>query len=327
MYARGHRARTRAAFTLVELLVVIAIIGILVTMLLPAVQAAREAARRSQCTNNLRQLSLAVLLYEHGTGTFPSGSTGAFDERGSVAFPPPWNEPNSTCCPFGHFSWSALVLPFMESQDIYDIIDFSVPAYVESLPESGRGWGSPNRGPAGDPKNRIAANSQPPTFVCPSARRVQPETQHKDYAINAGTGLTGCCIDRNGPHDGMAWMRSAVELRKVSDGTSKTYLLMECVHTAPRGWVDPDTGSNPFLFVTHNSNGMVIAHTAIGPGPPNFRRHDAFNTRGAYSEHTNGIFVSFSDNHVAFVSDYIDFNVYQAMHTRAGDETVRGEEP
>jgi type II secretory pathway pseudopilin PulG len=312
------------------LLVVIAIIGILVTLLLPAVQAAREAARRTQCINNLRQLSLAVLLHENQLQSLPSGSTGGVGETDTrfptPPFPPPWNEPNSSCCPFGHFSWSALILPFMEDQSLYDTIDFSVPAYVESLPESNRGWGSPNRGPAGDPKNRLAANSQPPTFVCPAAHRVQPVTQHKDYAINGGTGLTGCCIDRNGPHDGVAWMRSEVKLRQISDGTSNTYLLMECAHTAPRGWVDPDTGSNPFLFVTHNSNGMVIAHTAVGPGPPNFRKHDAFNTRGAYSEHTNGIFVSFVDNHVSFVSDFIDFRVYEAAHTRSGGETIQSQE-
>ena len=312
---------TRAAFTLVELLVVIAIIAMLVTILLPAVQSAREAARRSTCINNLKQLSLAVLLHESNLQKLPSGSTGGYDEQ-TGRFPAPFNEPNSSCCPFGHFSWSSLVLPFMEAQDIYDTIDFSAQAYVESLPESFRGWGGPNRGPVGDPKNRLAANSQPPTFVCPSAHRVQPETQHKDYAINAGTGLTGCCIDRNGPHDGVAWMRSEVQLRQIEDGASHTYLLMECVHTAPRGWVDPETGSNPFLFVTHNSNGMVIAHTAVGPGPPNYRKHDAFNTRGAYSEHPNGIFVSFVDGHVTFVSDYIDFDVYQATHTRSGAEVV-----
>lgn len=111
-------------------------------------------------------------------------------------------------------------------------------------------------------------------------------------------------------------MRSGVGLEEITDGTSQTYLLMECVHTAPRGWVDPDTGSNPFLFVTHNSNGMVIAHTAIGPGPPNYRRYDAFNTRGAYSAHPGGINVVYVDGHVDFVTDFIDFNAYWAAHTR-----------
>ena len=115
-------------------------------------------------------------------------------------------------------------------------------------------------------------------------------------------------------------------LEEITDGTSNTYLLMECAHNAPRGWVDPDTGSNPFLFVTHNSNGMVIAHTAVGPGPPNFRRSDAFNTRGAYSDHPGGINVSYADGHIEFVSDFIDFNTYLAFHTRDAGEVPRSEE-
>ena len=94
--------RDATGFTLVELLVVIAIIGVLVALLLPAVQAARESARRTQCNNNLKQLSLAVILYEDAYKALPSGSTGGFSET-SPRFPAPWNEPNSGCCPFGHF--------------------------------------------------------------------------------------------------------------------------------------------------------------------------------------------------------------------------------
>ncbi len=312
--------RGRRGFTLVELLVVIAIIGVLVALLLPAVQAAREASRRSDCQNRIRQLAIANLMHHDALEALPAGATGEYggDRR---PFSPPWKEPNSGCCPFGFYSWSALVLPYMEAQNIYDQIDFSLPAYAESLPEGRRGWGSPERGPAGDPVNRLAALSQPSTFVCPSAVRVQPITQHKDYAINAGSGLK-CCVDRNGPHDGVSWMLSEVGMEEITDGTSNTYLLLECAHNAPRGWVDPDTGSNPFLFVTHNSNGMVIAHTAVGPGPPNFRRQDAFNTRGAYSDHPGGINVAHVDGSVDFVTDFIDFDIYWAFHTRAGDEVT-----
>lgn len=308
-----------AGFTLVELLVVIAIIGILIALLLPAVQQAREAARRGSCLNNLKQLALAAHLYVDQSKTLPPGSTGPFDATRST-FPAGFQEPTSSCCPFGHFGWPALILPHMEGQAIYDTIDFTVPAYVESLPESSRGWGSPERGPAGDPRNRQAANSQPATFVCPSAHRVQPENQHKDYAINGGSG-DPCCVERNGPHDGVAWMRSAVKLGEVADGTSNTYLFLECVHWAPRGWVDAETGCNPFFFITHNSNGYVIAHSAIGPAPPNVSLEN-FNTRGTYSEHAGGINVAFADGHVSFVSDYIDFLAYLAQFTREGKEVL-----
>ena len=314
------KRRLKFGFTLVELLVVIAIIGVLVALLLPAVQRAREAANRIACTNNLKQLGLAILLYDDRNGSLPSGSTGPHDPGG---FPDAFREPNSSCCPFGHFGWSALVLPYMEAQAVYDMIDFSVPAYCESVPESSRGWGAPDRGPAGDPRNREAANSQPSSFVCPSAQRVQPVNQHKDYAINGGSGLA-CCVERNGPHDGVAWMRSGVPLAEVIDGTSNTYLLLECAHWAPRGWVDMDTGSNPFFFITHNSNGYVIAHSAEGPAPPNVALRN-YNTRGTYSSHAEGINVCYVDGHVAFVSDYIDFFTYLGQFTREGQELLGAE--
>src|SRR3954453_11660663 len=101
------RTKPRPGFTLIELLVVIAIIGVLIALLLPAVQAAREAARRSQCTNNLKQLGLGLHNYHQGVGSFPMGSSRA---NGAT-----WN------------NWSAqgLMLPYMEQQAIYNAINFN----------------------------------------------------------------------------------------------------------------------------------------------------------------------------------------------------------
>src|SRR5262249_16260521 len=119
-----QRSKTkRRGFTLIELLVVIAIIGVLIALLLPAVQAAREAARRAQCTNNLKQMALAAHNYDSANGSLPPGSSGG----GMVAnqsFTGVWRDPQRSCCPWGHFGWAAQVLPFMEQTNLYNAINF-----------------------------------------------------------------------------------------------------------------------------------------------------------------------------------------------------------
>src|SRR5262245_7122754 len=110
------RSGSRRGFTLIELLVVIAIIGVLIALLLPAVQAAREAARRAQCTNNLKQMGLALANYETGNGSFPPGAIG----YGSGS--------NIDCNHPRNHTMFALILPYMEMKPLYDAINFSVPA-------------------------------------------------------------------------------------------------------------------------------------------------------------------------------------------------------
>jgi len=242
MAVSGRRA---SGFTLVELLVVIAIIGILIALLLPAVQAARESARRTQCANNMRQLSLAMLEYHDTWAVFCPGSQGPI---------PGWTDPRHGGIPWGHFGWPAFILPYVEQQALFDRIDFTKQAYAESIPEQS-GWAGPSgeRGPAGDPVNKEASESQPATFVCPSAHRVKPENTFKDYGINAGTGR--CCPERNGPHDGIAWLNSYVRIEDVRDGTSNTFMFLEFAHFGNHSWVPYDWGANQFFWVHHVSQG------------------------------------------------------------------------
>ena len=146
MLERDHNMATsirrsppyQRGFTLVELLVVIAIIGILVALLLPAVQAAREAARRSQCSNNLKQIGLALQMYNDTLQVTPDGALGA---QGAA--------------------WSGYILPFIEQQSLQDIMDFS---------HSGNQWAV---GFPGDPNSRmgnlVATETVIPSYRCPSA--------------------------------------------------------------------------------------------------------------------------------------------------------------
>jgi prepilin-type N-terminal cleavage/methylation domain-containing protein/prepilin-type processing-associated H-X9-DG protein len=311
---RAPRSHRPAAFTLVELLVVIAIIGILVALMLPAVQSAREAARRLQCMNNLKQLSLAVLNYESAKKVLPPGSFGKWTSDGN--FPSGWSDPNvGSIVPWGHFGWPAALLPYMEGQTLYDQIDFTVPAYAESIPE-----GSSEKGPAGNVKNKAVASMQPPYLVCPSAHRVKPKNQFKDYGINHGTGA--CCPERTQiGMDGMAFVNSSVDLGEVKDGLSNTFLFLEFAHFGNHSWVNYDSGANQFLWVHHVSQGYVTCAEQDGTAtPPN---SNTYNHRGAHSDHKGGVQVSFGDGHVQFISNHIDFKTYRSLFTRSGGETLQ----
>jgi len=329
--------QTVSGFTLVELLVVIAIIGVLIGLLLPAVQAAREAARRSQCANNLKQIALGTLLYESTRGCLPPGSTGKM--YGNANFPGGWGDPPGTDhanSPFGHFSWAAVILPFVEQEALFNSIDWNQPAYAKEVPDGDWTTSLLNRGPyptGANPKNLFVATHMPALFVCPSAHRVQPETEYKDYAMNGGSGRQ-CCperaqvdigsgVDLSKPMDGLGYVNSYKRLAEVTDGTSNTIGFIEFSHWGSHSFVSLDRGANQFIFVHHISQGYVNAQEhplyGSGPTPPNT---SSWNHRGSFSDHPGGVQVAMVDGHVTYLSDDIDFKLYQAMFTIAGGEPV-----
>jgi prepilin-type N-terminal cleavage/methylation domain-containing protein len=258
----------RRAFTLIELLVVISIIGVLVALLLPAVQSAREAARRAQCVNNLKQIGVALFNYEGSIGTFPPGYIDA------------QNNPNNTPdLDMGQgWGWAALLLPFVEQQPLYNSINFSLGITVVS-----------NRASAG---NSTAVVMSLAVFQCPSDGNQLPvvlydstfstpiaTVAHSNYVatcgweecfMNAGGNPQPFYVNNNDPNDspitagdptdgifgagiacgfgpagiGMFWRNSNTRIAAVTDGLSNTIAIGErCSVHSPTTWVGAVTGA------------------------------------------------------------------------------------
>lgn len=293
------KARKQRGFTLIELLVVIAIIAILIALLLPAVQQAREAARRTQCKNNLKQLGLAVHNYHDKYLSFPMGNRYV---QGSFPRPDNTNRTNS-------WGWPLFLLPDLEQANLFTAFDLNAPPYS---PEVNDAWSS-TFGPSTDVTNIIPSQQMPTAFVCPSAPRVGAETAFKDYAINSGG--TSCCPEReNRPaeHRGVAFMNSSIRISDIKDGTSNTFLFLEQMH-----WTDNSANlpTNHFVWVSHNSEGY--AYGQLPPNSPLARRG-----RDARSPHTGGIQVTMCDGSARFISDNIDFTLYRNIMTREGREVL-----
>ncbi len=197
----------RKAFSLVELLVVIAIIGILVSLLLPAVQAAREGARKAHCQNHLRQIGLALHNYESAFRTLPPG---CLQHR-------PWRgDPR-----LKNLAWSSLILPCMEETNVHRLVDFDY-AFDH-------------------PRNAVAARTRIATYLCPSAPDKQPQSGRgrTDYAGLYGQRIT---VSRN-TDNGVFIYNRPIRLREISDGITHTLAVAEDTGGPDGEWIN---GSNIF---------------------------------------------------------------------------------
>ena len=185
----------RRGFTLIELLVVIAIIAVLIALLLPAVQSAREAARRSQCVNNLKQMGLGMHNYHQAVGTFPLANARAVD------YAP--NNPTD----WGTFSAHAMLLPYLEQTQVYNAANFNWTVWYGD----------------GAPVNRTVWNVQVKAFLCPSDANAG-SSHFNSYHNSFGTGTDPWSTDTNGF---FAPRYKSYDIASATDGSSNTIMTVE----------------------------------------------------------------------------------------------------
>jgi len=320
MAIQKHRQR---GFTLIELLVVIAIIGVLTSLLLPAVQQAREAARRMSCRNNLKQIGLALHNYHDTHSTFPPGyiASGPYSD-GATDTTPGWG-------------WAAFILPQMDQGNLHEAANFNL-----SLQ---------------DPKNASAIQTTIPAYLCPSDM-----TPNGPFAVPDGFGNTvamaapssyAACVggDETGTTDatgaGVFYRNSRTRIRDITDGTSNTILIGEkawsnanaiwagamsagvlmrgqqnpCQPVVPGAWYPAATLT---LSHSHLNNALIDSDGSAGM--------DDFSSR-----HSGGSNFTFADGSVHFIrsvpSDNPDGSyspdsvIFQSMGTRAKREVVPGD--
>ncbi|MBM4001050.1 MAG: DUF1559 domain-containing protein [Planctomycetes bacterium] len=279
-------ARRRRAFTLVELLVVIAIIGMLIALLLPAVQAAREAARRTSCMNNITQLGLAVHNFEFHFEHLPPGVT---NPDGPIR-----SEPQGI-----HVSWIVPILPFLEHTALSRHFDPEAGAYADS--------------------NAAVRATQMAVLICPS----DPGPFLNEGGTVASGSYAGCHHDSEGPIDqdnhGLLYLNSKVRFADIVDGSSNTLLLGEVLSARPDplGWVSGTRATLRNTSVIEVFKPIVTNAKGAADRDP---RSDTTFVGGFGSHHTGGIGAAFADGSTRFLSNQVKPDVLRQLGNRADGE-------
>jgi prepilin-type N-terminal cleavage/methylation domain-containing protein/prepilin-type processing-associated H-X9-DG protein len=302
----------RRAFTLVELLVVIAIIGILIALLLPAVQAARESARRSQCSNNIKQQLLAIENYENVRNVYPRGRGCDGIRTGACAC-----TVNASLCPnpgSPHQNGGSaylLVLPYLELEQLqetctvaYDPINWPGESFYTV--------------------STITRTSRPKVFVCPSDSALPGFNNGADavtsYALVHGRlgppGIAGAMKENN---TGLFMYMRKIRKMDVLDGLSNTMAVGEVydghIPDWPNRWWNAHRHQDTLRSTVNPMNTPV--RTGITDNRSGLRMNSAMGSR-----HPGGAMFGFADGNVRYLRESIALPIYQALSTRKGGETA-----
>jgi prepilin-type N-terminal cleavage/methylation domain-containing protein/prepilin-type processing-associated H-X9-DG protein len=348
----SSQMRARRGFTLIELLVVIAIIAVLIALLLPAVQQAREAARRVQCSNNLKQLGLAMHNYHSAMQTFPPNLT-----------------PGGTAYNYAAGSWGVLAFlnPYLDQSVIYNTMNVALPTYT--------GSGSATVIAGGDPGTLLAVATVVPTFLCPSDFAKPVDGGYgvallgpTNYCANQGSGIDtiGGVVGASGSPlnaDGVFFADSRIRIADITDGTSNTAAFSESLLGE-----GPDSATSlpttvdrrrVYAYLGYMS-GLVLSDSACAsPAFYNLSQRRQFNWyageircasynhyyapnsaamdcifnnadygytavgwKAARSLHPGGVNLGMCDGSVRFVNNQINRGLWQALATRKGGEII-----
>lgn len=323
MFMRSNFRRTRTGFTLIELLVVIAIIAILIALLLPAVQQAREAARRTQCKNNLKQIGLALHNYHDIFSTFPPGYTA----RGVNAGDPVSSETGPG------FAWSFAILPQIDQANLVNSIDTNLNA--------------DDAGNLAIAQSTVLAQflcpSDPaPTFFSPASTGVA--TVELPSSSYPGIFGYGSVTMNAGQSTGVFYRNSRTKFRDITDGTSNTFCVGERRHQHDfvDGATPVESHSTWYAAIPGltRSAGMTGMMSTLEEGPGSMILGHVGQTMGAIqmhsnpnqtnhvvhfsSQHTGGVQFLLCDGSVHFLSENADYSIFRNLGEK-GDGNVLGE--
>ncbi len=305
--SRDRQHHGQGGFTLIELLVVVSIMGVVFGLLLAGVQKVREAAARTQCVNNLKQIGLALLNYHEAFRLFPPGYVSKHDAAGDDTGP--------------GWGWAAFILPQMEQQNLFTTIRFD-----QNI---------------ADPVNSAARVQPIKTYICPSDS--VPATWTATQYTLTGAPIAPICdvasasyignfgITEPGVNgEGIFCRGSPIAITDIKDGASLTMMAGErsfrwCqatwVGSVTNAGMVPPPGS-PALGGEWNASGFVLGHTFEGSGGPG---SPGTEVNGFASQHPGGSNFLFADGHVQFLQTSMNHQVYKALSTRAGGEVIPGD--